>query len=891
MDNITNTINNNDIIKKIVIPRYHLRNDKSDIKLVYISIKHLDLINICTKLENNIKLDKKERDTANNIIPYFFKKIGDYENYIIRFIYKNIGSDINLFHLKNIIHDDLKRLNIIDDTYNEGYIFYSFYQKYHIHEFNNFINYITYSLESINGSEIINFLINKHILPYNLRKKTKTELLEHLNLIDNYNYISYELLTKQNLYNLFISLPYIYGPRNLVSSKFTLISKNTFKYDYFSYEGYNNDFFIDYENMKKQNIDFIPHAFNKYFKLNFNDKSYFNDDDKEREYESMNLNINSTNNTIYLYIVDDLKQKINNTEIYENFKSNLSNMIIKYNNNYVSENINYDGFTNNILNYDLFYEKYNSIKDYDNLEKHYINSEIIQIDKINYTSLIFDIYDLQLSYRLNLSIIFQDLITSNDIPIVYYVSGGEVKYYNIYKKLLNNINKNNISIFINIKKNDIVFKLNDEILSSHPNKKLRKLRYLRNMDYIKIKRMINPKEYINMYLFENGYIMGELDNRHKYTDIESIKHINLLMDIILKIKKYFKLTELPLPNPEKLIKFTSSDKIYNSIIRSSMIFDFKLSKKICYLHELLNSNTINDSLKISNYDLDKNRESKIYNYLKNNLDNYIINNKNLQPLVTNNKNEYVFIYKNKNYFYSENNIKWFLLKESTGKKITESFKDILFNNVSYLFNVPITYIRTLFSEIEDNITQTTKIDFNYLLCTINFNNKTISFKNLDNNNIHIKILRDLNIFFSKCLLNLNNNSEESETYLQTSKLKTLLTNIFTDDDMMDDLIDDDFDNALDKLIEFEKEEEKNINVKKEEKDYKNIIKKGSSISINYYMSQMREKYDNELYNPVVNGQVSEYKYGRSKCPNTKMRQPFIVSKEELKNIDPESITI
>ena len=53
---------------------------------------------------------------------------------------------------------------------------------------------------------------------------------------------------------------------------------------------------------------------------------------------------------------------------------------------------------------------------------------------------------------------------------------------------------------------------------------------------------------------------------------------------------------------------------------------------------------------------------------------------------------------------------------------------------------------------------------------------------------------------------------------------------------------------------------------------------------------MRKKFDPELYEPNTKGGKSDYIYGRSDCPKTPMRQPFIISKEELKDIDPESIT-
>jgi hypothetical protein len=850
--NYKKILNTDENIIKVILPRELFSKNKQNIKLIFINIVSDELKNILSKIENNINLSKEERDIVNNIIPYFFKKIGNIDKYLVRFIYKNIKKDIHLIHFKTILLNELKNLNIISDKL-DGIILYSFKNNHNISDYNNFINYLLYNLDTISGIDILKILKKKKLLPSIYLDKTDNEILSDLELIENINYMSYELLTRQKLIDLFKSLPYLYCVKNTTTKKRNMVSGSLFNIDYESFEGYSRNFFIDYEN--NDNINYLE--FKNYLRYKFTDKSIFTDKKYDMLYTSMN--INNIDNTLYCYLISDINILVNDIEL---IKNNYENMILL--NNSIKS---FNSLTNNLI----YYKNTDSQK--------IIETSALNIDSTIYSKVIYQLYDIQLDYKLNLFILFQELISSKDIPIIYLVSGGEVKYYNIYKNILRDINKQNISIYM---KDDLILKLSNKIFLNEPNTNIKKLRYLKNMEYIKFKRQINKREYINIYLFENGYIIGEINNNYsKYKITELIEQISMLNVIVKKVKSYFKLQELPVPNVEKLIKQTSGDITFNNLIDMNLSLNFSITPKICYLYDKkINGKTYEWNSYINkNYSL---THENLMSILLNKFPDIISNNLNYQQISgLGNKDELIFIYKNQDFFYSDNNIRRFMLKECTGKNLTEKFKEKLFNNVSYLFLISENHTKKLFKDIENNITQTTKIDINYITFTINFKTKTINFKNIINKYQYINILKDINKYFKSIILDLDNKIEKKKNIELTLSNITDLDSMFDDLDMNDDL------QALDDLLKLEN---KLISETKKDKDHKNIIKKGKAISINKYMSDMREKFDTELYNPIVNGQKTDYKYGRSKCPNTKMRQPFIVTKEQLKEIDPESIT-
>jgi hypothetical protein len=866
----TKILNREENILKVVIPRELFSNDKQNIKLIFINIFTTDLKEICNKIEENKEPTKEERAIANNIIPYFFKKIGNTSKYLVRFIYKNIMSDIELNKFKIILFNELLRLKIItkSDITNTGIILYSFKYNYNIKDYNTFINYLFHNVETISGGDILKLLKQKKIIS-SINSKTDKEILADLELIENINYMSYELLSRNKLLNLFNSLPHIYSILNTTIKNRIMNSGAIFKVKYNTFEGYSRDFFIDYENIESNDINKIN--FRNYLKYEYTDKSIFNEKSYNMLYSSMNFNINSTNNTLYCYLASDINNIVNDIS---KVKSNYYSMLL-LNKNFNDEvDIKFNELTNNLI----FYPNNESER------KKIINKPAIDIIKTVYNKVIYQLYDIQLDYKLNLLILFQELVSSKDIPIIYLVSGGEVKYYNIYRNILRDINKKNISIYM---KDDLILKLGEKILSNEPNINIKKLRYLKNFDYIKFKRQINKREYINIYLFENGYIIGEINNQYSQYELdEMIKQITMLNIIVKKIKNYFNLQELPVPNIEKLIKLTSGETVFNSLIDMNLTLDFTLNQRICYLYDIKKGHDYKWESYINNH-YSNTRSELIIKILKE-FSNIISNNFNYQQISgLGGKNELIFIYKNQDFFYSDNNIRRFMIKECSGKNLTEKFKNTLFKNVAYLFSISDDYVRKLFKDIETNITQTTKIDINYITFIINFEKGTITFKNLLNKYQYINIIKDINKYFKTIILNLENNEIKEEKTSKSIKLE--ITTIDDLDSIFDDLGIDDNINALDDLLALE-----NKIVSETKKSgkvgNKDIIKKGKIMSINKYMTEMRSKFDTELYNPVVNGQKTDYKYGRSKCPNTKMRQPFIVSKEQLKDIDPESIT-
>lgn len=887
-------------ILKVVIPRSifnnNSTNEKQDIKLVFINIITSDLEPILRKIEENRTPTKEERALVNNIIPYFFKKIGNVESYLVRFINLNIYQDIHLKHLRSIIFSELIKLKIITeyDANKNGLILYSYKYNNDIKYYNSFINYLMQGNETITGKEIITLLRKKHILSEReYGSMTIQQILLRLELIADVNYMSYELLSRPKLLELFKNIPFIYSPiRKFYSIKQTYSSGNIFKIDVMSFEGYSSDFFLDYEmhiNNDDLNTSKLKMNLKRYLKYNYTDNTVYNERDGRILDTAINYNINSRNNTIYCYIVSDILEY----KEYNLLKTDMGHMIIK--------NIDTIDIVNKSSNI-VYYDKDEKIR------RQYIDTPSIKIGDIYYNKLIYELFDIQLGYKLNLNILFQELVSTPDIPIIYLVSNGEVEYYNIYRTVIRDISKQNISLFI--RKDDLILSMSEKILSSEPNFELRKLRYLKNLKYIKLKRHINEREYINIYLFENGYVLSEINNEHVSYKFEELNmQINMINVIIKKIKNYFKLQELPVPNIEKTIRFTSGEMDYSSLIDMNLTINFDINPRICYLYEtLINNktldwNTYKESKEIENTKIDAKKLIKTHlgNAINMN-DNYL-----LISNITDGKHELSFIYRNQNYFYSDNNVRRFMLIESAGRKLTDNFKNKLLKNVQILFSITFEHAEKLFNDISSNITQTTKTEINYIKCIINFDTNTITLKNINNKFQYITILKDINQIIKSIILSLNKNANDltNKSYIidksRNTKQKSLIDSeliksLDIDDDIFASIdIDDDI-AALDDILKMEEQEQDKLkvietkNMDNNEKVKVNIIKKGKAISINKYMSQMREKFDSALYNPIINGQQTDYKYGRSKCPNTKMRQPFIVSKEQLADIDPESIT-
>lgn len=864
-------LNKTENIVKLVLLRDKFDDNNQNIKIVFLNIFTEDLKTICHKIENNETLTKTDRDTANNIIPFFFKKIGSYDNYLVRFIFLNINNDINLNHFKNIVFHQLLENNIITQKdITTGCILYSYKFINNIISYNEFINYIMYNRDTITGKELVKFMIEKNLIPLTLKKQPIKQIIKELELNEEINYLPYELLSRPKLLSLFKSIPHIYGNfRPTTSKKETYSSGNIFKIDYYSFEGYSSDFFENYE----INNEYIQSSTDtaKYLNTDTTDKNIFNEKDTALLDKPMMFNENTTNNTIYCYLVNDISKKTNISK----FKENYNQFILK------EVDLDYENLkqtVNNLLYFD----------DTEKERKVYMGKAVLDIQNTEFTKkTIYQLYDIQLQNKLTLTSLFQELISSPDIPNIYLVSDGEIKYYNVYRNVLRDISKKNIGIFM--KKDDLALNFAEKILSTEPNTDVRKFRYLKNLEYIKLKRLISNREYINFYIFENGFILVEVNSGNiNYNHNKIKKNIDMINTIIKKIKEYLRIKELPVTNIEKTLYFTSGEMEYSKLIDTNITFPFIINPRICYLYEKKTNPELNWDKYSNNKTKLSKTEDKLLELMNKELKTYINANSNYLLVNSIEKNTINFIYKNTPFFYSNNNIRRYMLVECIGKNLNDKLRKKVIANSQILFLISEEKAQQLFKEIEKDITLTTKIDITYVNCSINLEKKTISIKNINNKYQYINILKDINNYMKSIIFDLKKDKLEvikgSNDIMDSVSLES---DIYSLED--DEFIDDIELGALEDLIKLEEKEISSI-TKTTEGEISGIIKKGKAISINNYMIQMRSKFDSALYNPIINGQKTDYKYGRSKCPNTKMRQPFIVSKEELSQIDPESIT-
>ena len=159
-----NILKKDENILKIVIPRQIFNKELQDIKIIYLNIFDDKLKNICDKVESNSNITLDDKNIANSIIPYFFKKIGNIEKYIIKFFYKNISQDIHLNHFTQILAKELIDLRLINENQID-LILYSYKYNFNINDYIEFVNYLLYDKEIITGNEIIKLLKQKNILP------------------------------------------------------------------------------------------------------------------------------------------------------------------------------------------------------------------------------------------------------------------------------------------------------------------------------------------------------------------------------------------------------------------------------------------------------------------------------------------------------------------------------------------------------------------------------------------------------------------------------------------------------------------------------------------------------------------------------------------------------
>ena len=560
---------------------------------------------------------------------------------------------------------------------NQGYIMYSFLKNIHFGDYNYFLEYLYDDKNILTIQQILKLIEDKNIIQKN--NKVLLDIKDKYKNNTNF-YKLFELFNNNDIISLYKEVPFIYSYQ-YYKLKNTGEGKD-FKQIY-SYEGlsfFKNILDENYNSINHKNLT-LKHNLN----FNYNDVNSFVHPNKYFEFNDLKYNNVNRNNTIFIYLNSDIKQNIlsisnansNNDVIFKN-KINLEKFIINYSikqfkleNKEVMEKIfllnrkkfNYDYISGTLNDYNDQYLKH--LKKNNNIDNYIINilfnNDIFEIENIKCKNILFDVYTISFNNNINLQHIFKEMETSYYIPIIKYVSNEETQYYNIYKPFFRNINSKTMNMFL--LKKDRISKLKEEISSlEESNFNLYKLKYLYKKDYLQIKIRIDDNNLMNIYIFENGYILNEFQTLTYINQDDILKYSVFINKIIKKLKNKYKLTYLSLVNPENLFKNTDANISYAKLINTEFLYELRIDYE--YLHNLLlfykNIPELEESLnKISIY---KNNKLNLLNlYLElfrriNRLNSVIV----IPPEPNIDNLELKLIYNVTYGFYSKENIKAYM---------------------------------------------------------------------------------------------------------------------------------------------------------------------------------------------------------------------------------------
>ena len=582
-------------------------------------------------------------------------------------------------------------------------------------------------------------------------------------------------------------------------------------------------------------------------------------------YENKNYNLISKNCKIKHHTIFMTTRKILK-------KYNLSNTLEKY-------------------YFEIQKKKLNIEEEIEHIKKSYINRNykqllIIKDSKISKSNckiknFIFKYNEINTRDYKNLNYIFKKFKTNSFIPIITYVK--------------------------NYKNNEILYKLNKSFTLKTDGKELSKYYNIipnanvdLNSECLIFNCRLEENIFINCYLYTNSYfiISSSFD---KYKSIKNLENIIKIINLLVK----------------SLNKIVSFKLIGN--VETSVIFRNKYTN--IPTQRFINCNLSID-YQIKDYKGNLYSELKKIFYVKSKTYSFISN-----PI----KPELKLVYKGVENFFSPDNFIITIIKslKKNGGKLSKKSKSDLNDQLSFLFLTSSEYNNTIIDKIVNDKDyydlDEYETSMNGILLTLYVkDNKTkITIENIDHFSYVKKILFD----FENILANINNN----QTFITNSelnkedKLKTKkaskqklenyeydLSDFQEDMDIIDsDLLSDDL--LQDDLLQMIEDEEAKENTKKQslssikdttnkndnstkkdeldlqndkfqEKFELNIKKKGDNkkkLNFSNYISNMRMSKDPELYSKDQN-------YNRI-CPNTDMRQPYIVSKKQLESFDPKAV--
>lgn len=953
-----------------------------DIKLVFIGDLPIAIRRILYKLEINggqmDELENNEKKLLNNTIPFFATKVGDMNGYMLKFIYMQINDDIIIDKFQIMCLDILISLGMTKDVDNGESTCYAYPRELPYSYILNTISYMFFSILDIytaaayttgmsvstsgytlTGSQIAHALY-KYL---NIGKENQTAA--DVGLISDYVYSRDDLL---NIPQITRQLVQITKPLN----QFRYMNIGDTYYLYYKY----GTLYDDIERLGPNILQTTQ--FTRFSKIK-----------TSSNYDTIDFHKYTTNNTIYMDLGTDMKYWIKNTkdnlpayrQLYDNlyaFRLPIDNPInMNHNRLYMSFTQN-----NGVINQ----AGVKALEKYGHNQRDYIARSVgIKVNSLAYGNVIYDSYHPNQDYDINLLHFFREIKTNTYLPIVKYVSHGETQLYNIYRPFLRNLDNNTRSLFLtghdydrHLENN--IFRVYDDI----------NIRMLLRGDYIIFKWKIIANSVLNVYLFRNAYTICEYQFS-KLTPGHDVANFNtLLLKTIQRVREYFKLRSLVVPNPNKIFHPTSSHMEICKTLSMNNEYSMSIDNKLLYIWYLHN---------ISKTDITREEFNKldiatttVYpELIRQGLIKYIINNIKLIPTlwITDTVNEDIkFVYKNTYKFFSTDNARNFTeyMIQQHNKKLTPKDKSKILHRVQTIFNYTSEEAEEVYNSIDlDNIKVTEHLlyqvnghlrlnkKYNTITIRINDSNnyrnahtiitiisniiKDFMFNTTFNNynpialpsSIHHDInsrddLPTLDSILNSTLLDISHDTipTKPNTYINDINKQIgndidpgILSNLedYIDDDGLLDMQDIDLSGldeneqmlALDAVLA-----DPGINLGHTNPNINNMAgtngaaeqgigygttdkssilkvkdiqfkhgdinaytptgRKKTGIRDKKYWFDLYTRFDPKLFDPYVKGGPTGYKYGRSDCPSSTYRTPAIVTKEQLDDIDPESIT-
>lgn len=941
-------------ILKVIIEKHRFNPDERDIKYIFIGEHTNDILILLTKIERGQSLSKEEETQLNNTIPYWKTKFGPLDDYKVKFINYIIPTNCITKHL--ILHIlDLENNHNHNSGIGMGSPLQQTKRAHHDGDGDGDINTkanakdwqaIMYSYPRvIKYSDIWELaayiffkLGDKHIGIKIKDIKTLCIQLEIgdisiLSTIDDSVIITLEeLIANKTFQDFYRSIPYIHGTRLYFNKE---IGVKIYR-ELYSFEC------INVVKSGESRDDRVSNLYN----MSFDDQQIFLSNEDTRLEDIIDYSNMSTNNTLHIILAKDIQDHIkkmeeNTHKMYTNIRLYLTSITTKFN------NITDESILLNTRNFNVFLQYgfvnnhsekvLNALVKDDKISKSLmttlIHESILHIRDIEQKKFVWTGYDLGINIGLDLINIFKDIEPNIFLPLIKYVSEGEVQLYNIYKPFFRNIDDKQKLIYLAGK--DQILMLNENINTVYDRLTVKRLKYLINLDYLVFKWRLDDTNIMNIYLFETGFIICEFYTPGYINFNKSIDLSGITNKILGKIKDKYKLNlDLPALNPEKLIKQTPGNVIYNDLININYKITFDLIGKLVNGYK-----SWEQLFTFSESRTGTNILTKLIDKLKEQHNIIIL------PGTFNEKIK--FIYTNTYGFYSNDNIKHYIRSYMLKKdnKLSKADRTMLTLNLQKVFNIDTQTVNTLLTELETVNLQIKHGLLFHVYCELELNKteKTMKlFVNCEYMNGYelIKnILTMLDALLKDCIFDTkfvidyldNKSTTQNEPGRGTvnpmgKKGQTGQKGIFdlAELEKMDladlenlDLADfgdleiadipmDTFDidmEIVNKLqrIEDEKELAKLDNqMQKDDEEQqplqdiklKQLVGRKEKTSVANYMKNMRRQFDMQLYEPTVKGKKTNFVY-ESSCPRTAMRQPFIIDKEQLKQIeseDPESIT-